>query len=59
MDRDLWLAMTTIALSTVGSACVELEVTPAALEEAAGGVSIWIVAWKGTAIEEQLPARSR
>ena len=46
--------MNTIRLSVIGSQCVELEVTPAALPEAEGGVTIWITGWKGTVLEEKV-----
>lgn len=45
--------MTAIRLSTIGSACVEIDVTEAALPEADGGVTIWITCWKGTPLEER------
>ena len=44
----------TIRLSVIGSQCVELEVTEAALPEADGGVTIWITHWKGTPLEERI-----
>ena len=43
----------TIALTTIGSACVEVEVTPAALPDADGGATIWITCWRGTPLEER------
>lgn len=45
--------MNTIALTVIGSACVELEVTPAALSEAAGGCTLWVTSWRGTPLEER------
>ncbi len=44
----------TVALSTIGSQCVTIEVTPAALPGAEGGVTLWITHWKGTPLEERI-----
>jgi hypothetical protein len=42
----------TIELTTIGSGCVELEVTPAALPEAQGGATLWVRHWRGTPLED-------
>ena len=42
----------TIVLSAIASNRVELQVTPAALEEADGGVELRVTCWRGTALEE-------
>ena len=43
----------TIALTTIGSDCVEIEVAPSALPEAPGGVTLWVRHWPGTPLAEQ------
>ena len=43
----------TIALTTIGSAAVEIGVTPAALPEAEGGVTLWVTHWRGTPLEDR------
>lgn len=44
----------TVRLTTIGPARVEIDVTPAALEEAAGGATVWVVCWRGTPLEERV-----
>jgi hypothetical protein len=44
----------TISLTTIGSASVHIQVTPAALPEAEGGVTIWIHHWPGTRLSEKV-----
>jgi hypothetical protein len=44
----------TVELSALGSAHVTIDVTPAALPEAAGGVTIWATCWPGTVLEERV-----
>lgn len=46
--------MTVIQLSTIGLSCVEISVTPAALEEAAGGITLWVHHWPGTVLSEKV-----
>ena len=46
--------MNAIRLSTIGSQCVTIDVTPAALPEAEGGVTLGITHWKGTPLEERI-----
>jgi hypothetical protein len=43
----------TTALTTIGNAHVQIDVEPAALPEAAGGVTIWIRSWGGTVLAKQ------
>jgi hypothetical protein len=41
-----------IQLTILGSSSVEIDVTPAAIPEARGGVTLWVRCWKGTPLEE-------